>query len=108
MQEKRGNRGVEMSEQRIKKIDTSEKDFEVYTQVKENDQDGVAHLASAGGPQAPGNALVGDGFSAPAGQLIHHFLCPFPVHGITDEADNEADTDSECHGKHVQLQVRGI
>ena len=35
MQEKRGNRGVEMSGQRIKKIDTSEKDFEVYTQVKD-------------------------------------------------------------------------
>lgn len=35
LQEKRGNRGVEMSEQRIKKIDTSEKDFEVYTQVKD-------------------------------------------------------------------------
>ena len=27
--------GVEMSGQRIKKIDTSEKDFEVYTQVKD-------------------------------------------------------------------------
>lgn len=35
LQEKRGNRGVEMSGQRIKKIDTSEKDFEVYTQVKD-------------------------------------------------------------------------
>lgn len=35
LQEKRGNRGVEMSGQRIKKIDTSEKDFDVYTQVKD-------------------------------------------------------------------------